>query len=111
MNKNNENNFAIISISNLIILIIYFASREKQNDIFFQDALVVVIQVFINLFLAAVFSGSYNELKEQNETEILDEDGNSFPQKDRHFSRSKSFLLSALLVLLIGFGLCSLGSN
>jgi hypothetical protein len=114
MNKNNENNFAIIASINLGILLIYFMAREKQNEIFFQDAFVIVIQVIANFLLAGIFgtidSGNaqktqQNELKE---TDILDDEGSTIPKKSGHYSRSKSFLLSALLVLLIGFGLCTL---
>ena len=109
MNKNNENNFAFIATVNLGILLIYFFSRDMQDYAYSQDAFVIVVQVVANLILA-IISGTVetgnaqrNEIKE---TDILDDV--DMPQKNRHYSRSKSFLLSALLVLLIGFGLCAL---
>lgn len=88
--------------------------REKMNEVFFQDAFVIVIQVVANFLLAGIFStidsGNNQEIQqnEPKETDILDDEGSTVPQKSGHYSRSKSFLLSALLVLLIGFGLCTL---
>jgi hypothetical protein len=103
---NKKDTFAIIISVNLGILLIYFVGRERQSEIAFTDAFVIVIQVIVNLFLAAIFGGIDNNSKPQNETQILDDDGNNLPQNNGKYSRSKSFLLSALLVLLIGFGLC-----
>jgi hypothetical protein len=116
MNRNNPNNFVFIASINFGILLIYFMGREKMNEVFFQDAFVIVIQVMINLFLAAIFGGmdsQNNQKVQQNElkeTDILDDEGSTVPQKSGKYSRSKSFLLSALLVLLIGFGLCVLNN-
>jgi hypothetical protein len=106
---NKKDTFAIIISVNLGILLIYFMGREKQNEVVFTDAFVIVIQVVLNLFLASI-SGMNEVQKPQNQTEILDDDGNSLPQNNGKYSRSKSFLLSALLVLLIGFGLCVLNN-
>jgi hypothetical protein len=106
---NKKDTFAIIISVNLGILLIYFMGREKQNEVVFTDAFVIVIQVVLNLFLA-VISGMNEVQKPQNETTILDDDGNNLPQNNGKYSRSKSFLLSALLVLLIGFGLCVLNN-
>lgn len=107
---NKKDTFAIIVSVNLGLLLIYFTGREKQNEVVFHDASVILIQVVVNLFLAMMFGGIDNNSKSKNETGILDDDGNALPQKDHHHSRSKSFLLSALLVLLIGFGLCVLNN-
>jgi hypothetical protein len=113
---NKKDTFAIIISVNLGILLIYFMSREKMNEELFQDAFVIFIQVVLNLFLAMGFgamdtgSNQENQQNELKETDILDDDGNSLPQNNRKYSRSKSFLLSALLVLLIGFGLCVLNN-
>jgi hypothetical protein len=110
---NKKDTFAIIISVNLGILLIYFIGREKQNEVVFQDAFFIFIQVLLNLFLAMGFgamdSGStqQNELKE---TDILDDEGKTTAQNNGKYSRSKSFLLSALLVLLIGFGLCVLNN-
>jgi hypothetical protein len=108
---NKKDTFAIIVSVNLGILLIYFMSREKFNEVVFEDATVIFIQVVVNLFLAAIFGGiDNNRPKEQNNSEILDDNGATIPQNNRSYSRSKSFLLSALLVLLIGFGLCVLNN-
>ena len=114
MNKNNENNFAFIATVNLGILLIYFFSRDMQDNAYSQDAFVIVIHVVANLILA-IISGTRDannpqkaQQNESKETDILDDEGSTVPQKSVHYSRSKSFLLSALLVLLIGFGLCAL---
>jgi hypothetical protein len=110
---NKKDTFAIIISVNLGILFIYFVGREKQSEVAFADAFVIVIQVMVNLFLAAIVGGIDNNSRPQNElkeTDILDDEGKTTTQNNGKYSRSKSFLLSALLVLLIGFGLCVLNN-
>jgi hypothetical protein len=113
---NKKDTFAIIISVNLGILLIYFIGREKQNEVVFQDAFFIFIQVLLNLLLAMGFgamdSGRNPKIQkdELKETDILDDDGETTAQNNGKYSRSKSFLLSALLVLLIGFGLCVLNN-
>jgi hypothetical protein len=113
---NKKDTFAIIISVNLGILFIYFVGREKMNEVVFQDAFVIFIQVVLNLFLAMGFGAmdsginKGNQQNELKETDILDDDGETTAQNNGKYSRSKSFLLSALLVLLIGFGLCVLNN-
>jgi hypothetical protein len=110
---NKKDTFAIIISVNLGILLIYFMGREKLNEELFQDAFVIFIQVVLNLFLAMGFGAIDNGSNQQNElkeTNILDDEDETKAQNKAKYSRAKSFLLSALLVLLIGFGLCVLNN-
>jgi hypothetical protein len=110
MNKifTKKNAFAFIAIANLIVLVLYFALRQKEQYIVILDAFVVGLQVAANLLMGLIFLIVDKVRKPQNMMEVLDEDENLLPQNDHKIKLTKPFLLSALLVLLIGFGLCIL---
>jgi hypothetical protein len=85
--------FAIIIIANIVVTVLYFKGKNtvKSNDHFAHlgDAFLVIAQVVINYLLGVLFEG-LDESREENK-----------------FKLGKSFFLSAILTLLIGFGLCT----
>jgi hypothetical protein len=103
-----KNALAIIAITNLIALILYFALRKKEHYVVLLDAIVVGFQVAGNVVLGIIFLIVDKVSKPKNTTEILDDDGSLYPSINVKANFAKPFFLSALLVLLIGFGLCIL---
>jgi hypothetical protein len=103
-----KNVFAIIAIINFALLLLYFALREKEQYVVLLDAIVVGFQVAGNVVLGIIFLVVSKVRKHRNNTEILDDDGSLTPTTDAKTNFAQPFFLSALLVLLIGFGLCIL---
>jgi hypothetical protein len=103
-----KNAFAIIAITNLIALILYFALRKKEQYVVLLDAIVVGFQVAGNVILGIIFLVIDRVRSRQNNTEILDDDEKLYPPINVKTNFAKPFFLSALLILLIGFGLCIL---
>lgn len=103
-----KNAFAIVAITNLIALILYFALREKEQYVVLLDAIVIGFQVAANVILGIIFLVVHKVRNRQNGAEILDADENLYPPINQNINLAKPFFLAALLVLLIGFGLCIL---
>lgn len=94
-NGNHKIVFGLVILLNFFILFSYFAMRKEvkgEHSTLFQDAFFIGIQVAVSVILSIFFllSAENQEKSANNINSIL----------------SKAFLLSAGLVLLIGFGLC-----
>jgi hypothetical protein len=113
---NSKNSLAIVALTNFVIMVLYFALREKQSEVIFADAIVIFFQVLANLFLAIVVGiienlrrNKIEGTKVSTDEKLLDDELTH--RKEKHRTWAQSFLLSALLVLLVGFGLCILNNQ
>jgi hypothetical protein len=88
-----KNAFSIVILANFTIFILYFALRKPQGE----AAIFVLGQTSVNAILGGYFyNKEYPNLKEKD-----------------NFRESiyEGAILSAIIFSLIGFGVCTLGSN
>lgn len=103
-----KNAFAIIATVNFTILLLYFGLRHKEQYVALLDAFVIALQIAANLVMAIIFYFVERPYKNKTplDSAMLDEIVNENSPSETPLKLAKPFLLSALLVLLVGFGLC-----